>query len=61
MGETTKRVMLREAVARAGMDQVSKRLNAPASQITAWVDGIATMPDRKFLTLVDIIDGMDDK
>jgi hypothetical protein len=56
MGETTKKAMLKRAVERAGMDAVSKRLGAPASLIDDWIKGMATMPDRKFLALVDIID-----
>lgn len=38
-----------------GMDELAQKLVAPPSAIEAWRAGLATMPDRKFLKLVDIL------
>ena len=42
-----------------GMDELSKRLGAPETTIRAWSLGHATMPERKFLQLVDILTELD--
>ena len=39
-----------------GMDELSIALNSPASLIQAWINGQASMPDRKLLILADILD-----
>lgn len=42
-----------------GMAELEIRLGAPASLILAWRNGHATMPERKFLKLVDILTDLD--
>jgi hypothetical protein len=48
--------VLERALKAMGPDRLSARLNAPPDLIQAWINGHATMPGRKFLALVDIID-----
>jgi len=38
-----------------GMEELSKRLGVPETTIRAWMFGHATMPEHKFLRLVDIL------
>jgi len=40
---------------RLGMKELSERLGSPESSIEAWRMGHATMPESKFLTLVDLL------
>lgn len=42
-----------------GMDELSRQLGAPDSTIRTWRMGHASMPDRKFLKLVDILTDLD--
>jgi hypothetical protein len=42
-----------------GMEELCRRLGAPDSTIKAWRFGHATMPERKFLLLVDILMELD--
>ena len=42
------------------MPSLSERLNAPPELIRIWIDGHATMPHRKFLLLVDLLDELGD-
>ena len=42
-----------------GMEELSVQLGAPVTLIQAWRLGHATMPERKFLRLVDILTGLD--
>lgn len=44
---------------RLGVEELSKRLGAPESTIHAWRFGHATMPEYKFLRLVDILTELD--
>jgi hypothetical protein len=39
-----------------GMEELSIALNSPASLVQAWIQGQASMPDRKLLLLADILD-----
>lgn len=50
---------LQIAEMRLGMDVLSERLGAPPELIRAWRMAHATMPDRKFLKLVDILTDLD--
>ena len=38
-----------------GTDELAVRLKAPATTVRAWRMGHATMPERKFLLLVDLL------
>ena len=40
---------------RLGMDELSRRLEAPDTMIRAWRFGHATIPEAEFLKLVDIL------
>jgi hypothetical protein len=40
---------------RLGIDQLSERLGVPAALVRAWRFGHAAMPEKDFLTLVDIL------
>jgi succinate dehydrogenase flavin-adding protein (antitoxin of CptAB toxin-antitoxin module) len=43
----------------AGIDELSRRLDCPESDIRAWQFGQTNMPEEKFLKLVDIVLEMD--
>jgi hypothetical protein len=55
MSEYTKQALLRRAVDGLGLEGVAVRLKSPASLIEAWLQGQATMPERKYVALVDIV------
>lgn len=42
-----------------GIEELAVELGAPATLIQAWRMGHATMPERKFLKLVDILSAID--
>lgn len=42
-----------------GIEELSTRLGEPTTTVRAWRFGHATMPDHKFLTLVDILNELD--
>ena len=44
---------------RLGMAELSVRLGSPVSSIRAWQNGHATMPELKFLQLVDMLTQID--
>jgi hypothetical protein len=50
---------LQIAEQRLGIAELSIRLGSPADSIRAWRMGHATMPERKFLKLVDILSELD--
>jgi hypothetical protein len=58
--DTTKQNLLRMAAQRLGSEELAKRLNVPESLLTAWMGGHASMPDRKLLTLADLLDKLGD-
>jgi hypothetical protein len=47
---------LERALKALGPDQLSSRLQVPPELIQTWINGHATMPERKFLRLVDLLD-----
>ncbi len=47
---------LERALKALGPDELSSRLKAPPELIQTWINGHATMPERKFLRLVDVLD-----
>jgi hypothetical protein len=51
---------LDRALKQLGPDALCARLNAPPELIQTWINGHATMPHRKFLLLVDILDEIGD-
>jgi len=42
-----------------GLQELARRLGMPPETVTAWRDGMATMPERKFLKLVDVLTDLD--
>lgn len=47
---------LERALKALGPDALSARLQVPPELIQTWINGHATMPERKFLRLVDVLD-----
>ena len=47
---------LERALKALGPDELSTRLQAPPELIQTWINGHATMPERKFLRLIDLLD-----
>lgn len=52
---------LERALKVLGPKELSARLQAPAELIQTWLNGHATMPESKFLRLVDVLDEIDDQ
>jgi hypothetical protein len=50
--------LLRKAAALVGHDELAAALKVPASMLDAWINGHATMPDRKLSLLADFLDGL---
>jgi hypothetical protein len=53
---TTKQRMLEQAAKHLGREELAGRLNVPESLLQAWIDGHASMPERKLLTLADLLE-----
>ena len=52
---------LERALRSLGPDELSARLKSPPELIQTWINGHATMPERKFLLLVDLLDEIDQR
>lgn len=56
--------LVREALTKAlkavGPDKLSARLSAPPELIQTWINGFATMPDRKLSVLMDVLGEIDE-
>lgn len=50
---------LEVAIGKIGVVQVAARLSATVGSVEAWRDGFATMPERKFLKLVDVLTSLE--
>ena len=61
MTEEMKRALLSKAAARFGVMPLAKQLNVPDGQLAAWISGHASMPDRKLLPLIDLLDKVDEE
>ena len=46
---------LEQALKALGPDALSARLTVPPELIQTWINGHATMPERKFMRLVDVL------
>jgi hypothetical protein len=53
--ETTRQRLLRQAADHIGLEELAMRLKASASLVDAWMHGLATLPDRKFSLLADVL------
>jgi hypothetical protein len=56
MAESVRQQILRGAVQALGREELSGRLNVPAALLDSWLLGMASMPDRKFTLLTDVLD-----
>jgi hypothetical protein len=54
--DENKRQLLRSAATRLGTEALADALKVPEPLLRAWMDGHATMPDRKFLALADLLE-----
>ncbi len=50
---------LQIAEEKLGLQQLSLRLSAPGATLHAWRDGHATMPQHRFLRLIDLLSALD--
>jgi hypothetical protein len=48
--------LLAEAARRLGREELARRLKVPEALLDTWMNGHATMPERKFILLVDLLD-----
>lgn len=60
MEETAKQQVLRKAADLVGREQLAVLLKVPKTTLDAWLEGQATMPDRKLRMLGDVLDDMTD-
>lgn len=60
MAEEIKRAALKKALGAMGPESLAVRLGSPVSLLQAWVTGQATMPERTFAMLADILAAIDD-
>lgn len=59
MSEETKRALLSSAAARFGLMPLARRLKVPDGQLAAWISGHASMPDRKLVALIDLLEKLE--
>jgi len=50
--------LLRKAAALVGREELAVGLKVPLNLLDAWINGHATMPDRKLGALADLLDGI---
>jgi len=48
--------MLERAAKHLGRERLAARLKVPETLLQAWIDGYATMPERKLLALADLLE-----
>ena len=56
MAGTAKQRLLKEAAKLIGEEELARRLAVPSWLLVAWIEGAATMPDRKLLALAEVLD-----
>jgi hypothetical protein len=56
MSQTTKQHLLERAAKLLGHDELAGLLHTAPSLLQAWINGQATMPERKLIALIDILD-----
>ena len=49
------RALLEKTVGAFGVKHVAERLGSPPDLVRAWLDGVATMPERKCAVLLDLM------
>ena len=50
---------IENAEAKVGMEELARRLKAPASTVRAWRDGHLAIPQAKFVLLIDMMATID--
>ena len=60
MGETRKQRLLKSAADLIGRDALAARLKVAESLLEAWINGHATLPDRKLIALAEVLDELAD-
>jgi hypothetical protein len=61
VSEETKRALLSKAAGHFGVTPLAMYLKVPDGQLAAWIAGHASMPDRKLLALIDLLDKVAEK
>jgi hypothetical protein len=56
LAEAAKRQLLRSASQRLGRAELAIHLKVPRALLEAWINGHASMPDRKLLILADLLE-----
>jgi transcriptional regulator with XRE-family HTH domain len=54
--ETTKQRLLQQAAKLVGREELAARLRVPINLLEAWLQGSASMPDRKLVQLAEVLD-----
>jgi hypothetical protein len=52
----TRQELLRKAANLVGREELAVRLKVPVTTLDAWMEGQATMPDRKLILLAEVLD-----
>jgi hypothetical protein len=56
MTQTTERAVLRQAAQRVSLAELALWLGAPTPLLEDWMRGLAAIPERQFLLVVDLLD-----
>ena len=59
MSDTVRPRLLKYAEERLGRTELALQLKVSEAAVEAWIQGAATMPNRKVLILADLIDSLD--
>ena len=59
--QTTRQDLLRKAVKLIGHDELAAKLGVPSHLLDAWINGKASMPDRKLVQLANVLDQFSSK
>jgi hypothetical protein len=59
VSQTARQELLRRAVELVGKKDLAIRLGVTQGVLDGWLTGYLLMPDRKFLTLSDLLDKLD--
>ena len=61
MSDTDRQRLLRYAEERIGRTELALQLKVTEATLEAWLQGAATMPNRKVLILADLIDSLNQR
>jgi len=53
---STRQELLRKAVRLIGREELAEKLGVPMHLLDAWINGQASMPDRKLVQLAKVLD-----